>query len=102
MSNLDQLLQKQAELQKEIDAVRNAERAGAIAQAKELVLKYDLTARELGISATARRAPGSRSAVAPKYRDPATGNTWSGRGKSPRWLREAEQRGQSRDSFLIK
>lgn len=101
MSNLDQLLQRQAELQKEIDAVRNAERAGAIAQAKELVLKYDLTARELGISG-AKKVPGTRSAVAPKYRDPATGNTWSGRGKQPRWLRDAEQRGQSRDSFLIK
>jgi DNA-binding protein H-NS len=24
--------------------------------------------------------------VAPKYRDPETGDTWTGRGKQPRWL----------------
>jgi len=24
--------------------------------------------------------------VSPKYRDPATGRTWSGRGKKPKWL----------------
>ena len=24
--------------------------------------------------------------VAPKYRDPATGHTWSGRGKPPAWI----------------
>jgi DNA-binding protein H-NS len=34
--------------------------------------------------------------VAPKYRDPESGNTWSGRGKPPRWIA-----GQDRDQFLI-
>ena len=24
--------------------------------------------------------------VAPKYRDPETGATWSGRGRTPRWM----------------
>lgn len=26
------------------------------------------------------------SKVAPKYRDPATGTTWTGRGRTPRWM----------------
>ncbi|WP_415867691.1 H-NS family nucleoid-associated regulatory protein [Burkholderia ubonensis] len=39
-----------------------------------------------------RRAP----AVA-KYRDPASGAVWSGRGRTPRWIA-----GQDREKFLIR
>lgn len=99
MSNLDQLLKQKAELQKEIDEVRRVKRAGALEQARELVTKYELTARELGVTAGRR---GTRAAVAPKYRDPVTGKTWTGRGKSPLWIAEAERQGKSRDSFLIR
>jgi DNA-binding protein H-NS len=38
-----------------------------------------------------------RNSMPPKYRDPATGATWSGRGKAPRWLT-----GHDRDEFLIR
>ena len=38
--------------------------------------------------------------VAPKYRD-KSGNTWSGRGAEPRWLRAAVNGGAKRDDFLI-
>jgi DNA-binding protein H-NS len=41
-------------------------------------------------------ARSSRAGVAPKYRDPESGSTWSGRGKPPKWIA-----GQDRDSFLI-
>jgi DNA-binding protein H-NS len=39
--------------------------------------------------------------VAPKYRDPKTGETWSGRGAPARWLAAYEKQGKKRDSFLI-
>lgn len=32
----------------------------------------------------------------PKYRDPVSGNTWSGKGKIPQWIN-----GKNRDDFLI-
>ena len=38
----------------------------------------------------------ARAGVAPKYRDPNSGSTWSGRGKPPKWIA-----GQNRDQFLI-
>lgn len=41
------------------------------------------------------------SSVKPKYRNPETGATWTGRGRSPAWITEAESKGQSRDVFLI-
>jgi DNA-binding protein H-NS len=36
------------------------------------------------------------SKVAAKYRDPATGQTWTGRGKAPKWIE-----GQDRTPFVI-
>lgn len=32
----------------------------------------------------------------PKYQDPRTGKTWSGRGRAPTWIE-----GKNRDQFLI-
>jgi len=45
---------------------------------------------------------GKNSQSAPKYRDPVSGKTWTGRGKPPNWIIAADQAGKSRDSFLIK
>jgi DNA-binding protein H-NS len=46
-----------------------------------------------------RKAGGTRGPsgkVAPKYRDPATGETWTGRGKAPKWIE-----GKNRSSYAI-
>lgn len=42
-----------------------------------------------------------RPPVQPKYRHPQTGETWSGRGKPPRWLAAEERGGARRDQFAI-
>ena len=42
-----------------------------------------------------------RAKPAPKYREPETGATWTGRGMQPRWMREAIQAGKTPDDFLI-
>jgi DNA-binding protein H-NS len=41
------------------------------------------------------------STVAPKYRGPK-GETWTGRGNTPRWLAALEAEGKKRDGYLIK
>ena len=46
-----------------------------------------------------RRTAGSK--VAAKFRDPATGKTWTGRGRTPTWIVEYEKKGKSRDTFAI-
>ncbi|OYZ27488.1 MAG: hypothetical protein B7Y27_10935 [Hydrogenophilales bacterium 16-64-40] len=43
----------------------------------------------------------SRGAVAARYRNPATGDSWSGRGRAPKWLADEEAKGRSRDEFLV-
>jgi len=41
--------------------------------------------------------------VAPKYRNPAnTKETWTGRGKQPRWMAELTAKGKKPEDFLIK
>ena len=45
-------------------------------------------------------APAASPAV--KYRNSDTGETWSGRGRMPKWLALAEQSGRSREEFLAK
>jgi len=50
-----------------------------------------------------RKSAGSdkRSIVAPKYRDSATGTTWTGRGKQPKWLAAAIKSGKKLEDFKI-
>jgi DNA-binding protein H-NS len=46
----------------------------------------------------AREAKTPKPAEA-KYRNAETGETWSGRGRMPRWLKQAEDQGRSRDEY---
>ena len=76
----------------------------AIAAAKELIKNHDLTASELGLSGkgSAKRVTGDkRNVVAPKYQDPISGKTWTGRGKSPAWLSAELAAGREKQEFLI-
>ena len=44
-----------------------------------------------------------RAKVAPKYRNPADhSQTWSGRGRQPRWFRAALRKGETERSLLIR
>ncbi len=45
-----------------------------------------------------------RGVVSPKYRDPVNPeNTWTGRGRMPRWMAQATKGGKAKkDDFLIK
>lgn len=52
--------------------------------------------------AAGKPAAAVRKPVAIKYRDEATGQTWTGRGRAPTWLAEAEAAGRKREEFLLK
>lgn len=55
-----------------------------------------------GFKPKGQAAVKAKAKVEPKYRDPASGATWSGRGRAPAWIKEAEDKGKSREKFLIK
>ena len=95
MATYKQLTAQLEKLHKEVAAAREKEIAQAIAEIKEKIVEYDLTPEELGFSS--KPAASGRKAPAPaKYRNPKTGETWSGRGRSPAWLA-----GKNRERFLI-
>ena len=49
----------------------------------------------------AKKGGDKRSVVAPKYRDSATGMTWTGRGKQPKWLAAYIKSGKKLADFAI-
>ncbi len=46
-------------------------------------------------------AKGKRAPVRAKYRHPETGETWSGRGSAPGWLKRLEGEGHRREEFAV-
>lgn len=104
MSKYKELMQQVAELHRQAEEARKHELAAVIAQIKGLIADHNLSASDLGFNSRAGAVAGTREVrgtAAPKYRDPVSGSTWSGRGRKPRWLEAAIKAGHSADSFLI-
>lgn len=85
-------------------------RAQALVNAKAEIEKIAATAgvsveELLGLRAAKPRkvATGAKKPVADKYRNPKDHTqTWTGRGKRPKWLQEILDRGGKLENFLIK
>ena len=100
MAKLTDLLAQRASLEKQIADAQREERSGAIAQIKALMAEHGLTAADLTGRAANPRKPGGGK-VAAKYRNKATGETWSGRGLQPRWLNAALASGKKIADFAV-
>ena len=86
-----------AKLQAQADEARRVEVGKVIAEIREKIAEFGLTAHDLGFAEAARRGrPPKKSPLPAKYQDPKTGNVWSGRGKPPKWIS-----GKNRERFLI-
>lgn len=99
MATYKELLAQQDALARQIEEARVNEVSSAIEQVKKLVEDYALTASDIFAPTSKTRATKGKlkgSTVAPKYRDPITGTTWTGRGLAPKWLQ-----GKNKEDFLI-
>ena len=93
-------LKAQAEaLLQQAEAARRGEIAAVVTEIQARMKEFGITLADLKGGAK-RTKP--RAAVPAKYRTPATGETWSGRGRAPRWLADAMAKGRPKDEFLIK
>ena len=105
MATLNELLAQKAALEKQITDAQRAERGDAIARVKSLMAEYGLSMADLGMRAVPapRRGAGPTGGakVAPKFRHPGTGQTWSGRGLKPTWLAAALAEGKRMEDFAI-
>lgn len=72
---------------------------------KEALVELEERARTLGFSLaelTGIATPRKRAPVAPKYANPANrSETWSGRGRKPRWFAAALKSGKSAQDLTI-
>lgn len=100
MTSYKELLKQREALEQQISEARRRELSDAVSQVRSLVAEYGLTAQD--VFPAGKAAPkGARSStagtkVAPKYRNPATGETWTGRGKAPKWIQN-----ENREKFVI-
>jgi DNA-binding protein H-NS len=122
MATLEQIQAKMKKLQAQADVLIAKQSSGVIEKIRELMAKHGLTIADIeahtGVAKSgARRGPkpgakrASKSAVgaaktpvasangklAPKYRDPKTGATWSGHARPPAWIKNVKDR----TKFLI-
>ena len=91
MTDYKTLLARKAELDAQIAQAQAEAKAKAVTEARALIQEHGLTAADVFPAAKAKGSVG-----APKYRDPATGATWTGRGKPPNWIN-----GKDRTPFQI-
>ena len=89
----EEIQAKIADLQAQAARVKQEEKQQAIEAARAMIDSYGITARDLGLDKAPKVKTGPKPGqkVAPKYRDPLTGATWSGRGKTPNWINGADR-----------
>ena len=84
MSQYADLKAQIAKLQAQAEEARRTEIDNVIADIRQKIAEYGLTAQDLGFAVAAKRGrPPKKAPLPAKYQDPKTGNTWSGRENRP-------------------
>lgn len=92
----DELLQLQKDVKKALTTYAERRR-------KEALIEMQEVARRHGLDLADVVKGGKKGSVsAPKYRHPKNPDlTWAGRGRQPRWIKDALQEGKSLDEMRI-
>ena len=85
-NDLDRLLEQQELLSKHISTLLAAKKTQAIEECKTLIRTFSIDAHELFSTSAPKNTHAVTKKIAPKYKNPTTGETWSGRGLKPRWI----------------
>jgi DNA-binding protein H-NS len=111
-SQKTRLEKEKAKIEKQLETLQAKQRKPVITSIVRSMRDYGITPEEIAAAfdrkaaprasgATRKAASGAKRVIPPKYRHPETQAEWTGRGKPPRWVSEAEAAGVSRDTFLI-
>ena len=92
----DELVQLQKDVKKALATYAERRRKEALIEMQEVARKHGLDLADVVKS-------GKKGSVsAPKYRHPENPElTWAGRGRQPRWVKEALEQGQSLEDMRI-
>jgi DNA-binding protein H-NS len=115
MNELIKLRQQIAEMEKQATELQKKNRPAVLAELREQMAAYGITAEELSRPAaktTKPRQPLAKSVSPAKSKKPAVpspmkyrgpeGQGWSGHGMAPKWLKDLIAQGKAREDFLIR
>lgn len=115
MSKLIDLQSQIAHLQKQAEEIRAKEFEATVVEIRQKMQAFGITIKDLQTTKTKSKAgrkpkvaaadkpvkvKKASAAVAAKYRGP-NGETWSGRGLTPKWLASLIAQGSSKEQYLI-
>ena len=96
MTTYAEYLEQIAKLQSLAEAARQAEINDAIKQIKDLMQRHGVSVENLS-STRSTKVTKDKGSVAAQFKNSETGETWTGRGRAPRWLD-----GKDKEQFRIK
>jgi DNA-binding protein H-NS len=97
--SLEELTSLKADVDKAIQNYETRKRNEALAAAEAAAQAAGYSLSDLMAGS---RLGKKKTASPPKYQHPENPElTWSGRGRQPRWLKEAVEAGQAQEEFLI-
>lgn len=99
-ASLSELIEQKEALERQIRRAQENAKAEALAKVRALMTEHGLTLADLTLLPS-RKGMNAGAKVAPKYRDPTSGVTWSGGWLKPRWLTSALEAGRSLEEFAI-
>jgi DNA-binding protein H-NS len=101
VASLKELIAQKEALELEIERTKKQDRSEAVAKVRALMDEYGLTTSDLVVKRGPKPRAGKGAKVAAKYRNTATGDSWSGRGLQPKWLKAALAGGRKLTDFAI-
>lgn len=101
MASLQELIAQKEALERQIDETRQKDRLEAITKVRTLMEDYGLSAADVSGKGAPKARAGKGNKVAAKYRNTATGDSWSGRGLQPKWLKAALASGRKLGDFAV-
>ena len=90
MKTYNEIRNEIARLEKDAKEAYQREFSAIIGEIKQKMADYGITASDLGAKVLKKKT------VPAKYKNSATGELWSGRGKAPKWIS-----GKNKNDFLI-
>lgn len=97
--DLKELKDLRNQVDRAIQSFNERRKAAAVAELEETAKKMGFSLAELTAAAATTK---KRKAVAPKYANPANpSETWTGRGRRPRWVEAALAEGKGLDDLKI-
>jgi DNA-binding protein H-NS len=101
MASLQEMIAQKEALERQIEITKKQDRVEAIAKVRSLMSEYGLSIADLATKSNPKSGPAKGNKVAAKYRNKSTGDSWSGRGLQPKWLKAALAAGRKIEEFAV-